>query len=969
MFSEQCSPTLPDLCWLECSLASIPLRRNKVEGLAVMAAIADRLFSQAVKKPARRGSTSWLHPAPHTNDEDLVNRILSPGWDTQPVSSALEMTKPAVDQATGKVLPIVDFVVKGNHTFYCPVRIQAVGGGFIRSDDDAGIVTVSHDKKRIYCPKIDMKEIATYEFDDVSDATVTTDEFFERSILPLVDEAWKGRNAMAVLCGGHGGVDTMIEGDSGGDDAIGLIHLAAANLFSRPSAHSLQGSSGSSQPIRLSWYEIRGSKIVDLLAAAAATPDASRKLETPVFTEGGPNKSIQVSCLLEVEARCGEDIRQVVSGVRARVKRRRSNVTSVINLSLDGITFSMVAMAAARSAGGEYASWVTEVARTLESLRAKTVKTRVSKNEFRSNSMLLLRDGLLRRCAFAFIPCITGDLDDARETLDSLQLGAQIFEYCHGAGLSAGSSPRSSPAALTRQDKTKKRSPSQPATQKKQSAALPSSKKTPSSAPFSTVSAKRSNSTDKNSREGSEYIHPPSSGTPRLRKSPMKGGKGSPASMVPIPSSNSSPNSTPYFTSNKAQEILPESSPSLEALAQSPLHGSTRRANERASPVKFAMEDAVPPVSEMLDMVGRTYGDSARSWLKNTISASHRARSDVEFLKEENERLRIAHRGRQAESSDQSEAIKTLKRKIREKNTELKEYELYKDVMESTVTKQSKELREAIEQRDKLRARLKKETTNASKQVLSMKQKVSHAKKQGKAAKMEVEGSIQKLSQQLQACKRTLKTRDDALLVLENTFMASEQENRALIARVAASGDTIKALENDLENVISERDTLLAEIRKVEVAFGRMREDGEIHGVQYEGDDEKKRSTKQQPSPLPGSTGNKNMATTNSIAPPPAPPTPLNKDLKVMKEQKTPVPRPRGMFPARSKSSPTTREGYGAQPYQRSSQKAMTVRGGEKSMLNSGAMKTVKNAQDSINRAKNVVASIRARRDGRSRIY
>ena len=269
--------------------------------------------------------------------------------------------------------------------------------------------------------------------------------------------------------------------------------------------------------------------------------------------------------------------------------------------------------------------------------------------------------------------------------------------------------------------------------------------------------------------------------------------------MVPIPSSNSSPNSTPYFTSNKAQEILPESSPSLEALAQSPLHGSTRRANERASPVKFAMEDAVPPVSEMLDMVGRTYGDSARSWLKNTISASHRARSDVEFLKEENERLRIAHRGRQAESSDQSEAIKTLKRKIREKNTELKEYELYKDVMESTVTKQSKELREAIEQRDKLRARLKKETTNASKQVLSMKQKVSHAKKQGKAAKMEVEGSIQKLSQQLQACKRTLKTRDDALLVLENTFMASEQENRALIARVAASGDTIKALENDFE--------------------------------------------------------------------------------------------------------------------------------------------------------------------------
>ena len=43
-----------------------------------MAESADKIFASSVKRHTRRGSTSWLHPAPHTNDPHLVNRILSP---------------------------------------------------------------------------------------------------------------------------------------------------------------------------------------------------------------------------------------------------------------------------------------------------------------------------------------------------------------------------------------------------------------------------------------------------------------------------------------------------------------------------------------------------------------------------------------------------------------------------------------------------------------------------------------------------------------------------------------------------------------------------------------------------------------------------------------------------------------------------------------------------------------------------
>ena len=71
-----------------------------------------------------------------------------------------------------------DFLIKGKSTFICPVRIYPVNGSFVRSDDDAGIVTVSHDKRKIYCPTEGMKEVTSFEFDDISDRTTTNAEFF-----------------------------------------------------------------------------------------------------------------------------------------------------------------------------------------------------------------------------------------------------------------------------------------------------------------------------------------------------------------------------------------------------------------------------------------------------------------------------------------------------------------------------------------------------------------------------------------------------------------------------------------------------------------------------------------------------------------------------------------------------------------------------------------------------------------------
>ena len=41
-----------------------------------MAASADKIFTKGVRKLTRRGSTSWVHPAPHTNDPHHVRVLI-----------------------------------------------------------------------------------------------------------------------------------------------------------------------------------------------------------------------------------------------------------------------------------------------------------------------------------------------------------------------------------------------------------------------------------------------------------------------------------------------------------------------------------------------------------------------------------------------------------------------------------------------------------------------------------------------------------------------------------------------------------------------------------------------------------------------------------------------------------------------------------------------------------------------------
>jgi hypothetical protein len=883
-----------------------------------MAASADKIFTKGVRKLTRRGSTSWVHPAPHTNDPHLVNRIMSPKSRN---SSAKKSTSPLgyvpetniVDPVLGRRSPHTDFIVKGNQPFHCPVRIYPINGSFLRSDDDAGIVTVSHDKKRIYCPKIDMKEIATFEFDDVSDATVTTSEFFERSAMPSIDSVWGGKDAMIVLCGMQQGIDDMVEGELGtGDNASGLIHLAAANLFAR--RQQFIEANPSAYKVRMSWYEVRGGKIVDLLAAAAATSgnNPNKGAEPPVFTEE-KGRGITVSDLVEVEVGCAEDVRQVVFGVRSRLKRRKRHTHAVLSLTVATAngTLSIASMGAIRSREGKYTGWVTELARTLENLRAKLTKSRVPKTEFRSDAMLLLRDSLIRRNTFTFIPCITGDLDDARDTLDALQLGSRLREYC--SSTNSAKLKLSSPSLKANKSQSEKRAPG-------------SSKRKP---PRPTSGTPNLRSPRGAPKSGTSPFSPSTTGNRALGRNGFRS-----PSNVPLSSATSRrKRSTPR------RPVSTQPSPSLESLANSPLH------HDFVGTQPVDGDEDLPSIAAILDTVGEHHGAEARRWLKGAISSLEKSKAETAFLAEELENVQAQNEKTAGSTSDSQRKIQVLKKKLREKVNEVKEYELYKDVMESAVSKQSREMKTLEDDRDRAHARLKKELGATKKQLASTKQKLGFLAAKGKADKKEVAVSTQRLNEQLQVYKRKLNERDDALLVLEDTFRASETENRVLISRLSSANDTISVLENDLENVVRERDMLLAEIKKVEIAFAA--------ADKAPSEDEADAPTESVNARMRGPP----IATTRSIKPPPPPPTPAKK--AAIPAKKAAFPAKKAAFPAKEVLVNRKTPGSVKTSPVASTTSSRKLQGSQGSKA---GLHTVKNAKERINNAKNVVASIRSRR-------
>ena len=116
-------------------------------------------------------------------------------------------------------------------------------------------------------------------------------------------------------------------------------------------------------------------------------------------------------------------------------------------------------------------------------------------------------------------------------------------------------------------------------------------------------------------------------------------------------------------------------------------------------------------------------------------------------MQEENEILRNVNEQDASTKSAHGKRVAVLKKKLKEKINELKEYELYKDVMESAVEKQSHEMRKLVVDQERLESRFKKERMISKKQITELKKRIANTSAKDKADKIQVEGTAERFAE------------------------------------------------------------------------------------------------------------------------------------------------------------------------------------------------------------------------------
>jgi hypothetical protein len=215
------------------------------------AAKLQRSSSGAVAVNSSPGSTTGSvdTPSPQRIDTPPVQQLLPP---------APPQTLPLANMAP-------DIARALQHKIRVCVRKRPLNSRERRANEadivsgDGDAVLAVHEPKL----KLDLTpytEEHSFQFDEVFDETIDNEEVYRRTARPLVAAIFKGARATCFAYGqtGSGKTHTML-GD--GEGTLGLYMLAARDLFAQ------LGSLGANHVCTVSFFEIYGGKLFDLLAS------------------------------------------------------------------------------------------------------------------------------------------------------------------------------------------------------------------------------------------------------------------------------------------------------------------------------------------------------------------------------------------------------------------------------------------------------------------------------------------------------------------------------------------------------------------------------------------------------------------------------------------------------------------------------------------------------------------------------
>ena len=349
-----------------------------------------------------------------------------------------------------------------------------------------GVVTVSRDGRKIYCPDHDLVNIKDFEFDFVFPSSATSAKVYSTSVANLTPHVAKGGHACIIVEGGagHAKVATALgrmrsmvrlNNDTIQESDLGIIHFAVAQVLSyldkdrnemrdlteekrKKSKKQKQSRDVSddkyehnSPSVTLTWYELLGREgIRDVLHAVSNHEEDGPTRGLNMHDTVG--SGVHVPNLLEVEVKNVGDVHRVLHRIRVAEYSEslagapsRHSVLSVnvkqyngrLDVILLGAPFKNEREYSdeelysdsdeAQNASPPKATWSRELLEAVKQCPRPQVGKLVPSRLFdMSCLLLLLRESILGRIPSSWIVCVESTIDSAAHTLSSV-VGAKLI--------------------------------------------------------------------------------------------------------------------------------------------------------------------------------------------------------------------------------------------------------------------------------------------------------------------------------------------------------------------------------------------------------------------------------------------------------------------------------------------------------------------------------------------------------------
>lgn len=357
----------------------------------------------------------------------------------------------------------------------CPASLSASGVGAGPAGargaalGERGVVTVGEGARVVYCPEPDLSHVTAYDVDAAFDERAATTHVFQGAVLPLVARVLQGEHATAIVCGEDAVAKALTAEGRPLEHLVGLAGLsveALVNLMEHEGlgvSSSPQGGRGGASGVEthraicVSWCELgEGDDLTDLLREASGMPPGPGA-ESGLKLRDDPKVGVTAPGLWEVEVKRPDDVGELLRRVRSSVRDFNERSAYVFSITLRQTTvrrygrggpgkgggggrmkpvdsdvkvsrLNIITMA--NASGGAVPGWVRALNDVLEGLETKSPSI-----PFRKSKLTMwLREPLSGSHAAALIACVSSSIHDAAPSSATLKFCGRVRAMTGGEG-------------------------------------------------------------------------------------------------------------------------------------------------------------------------------------------------------------------------------------------------------------------------------------------------------------------------------------------------------------------------------------------------------------------------------------------------------------------------------------------------------------------------------------------------------